>query len=93
MRRLIALLVGMGESLLALRLVARLLAARPDNPMIERLYAITEPLVMPFKLLGLDAGQPRFGAVLELSTLAMLVAVLLAGFALWWLVPPPKTSP
>ncbi len=75
-------LLGGLWGLLAARLLLRLLAARPSNPAVELLYGITGPLVAP--LAALDARQPHFGAVLELSTLALLglLALLLIGTAL-----------
>lgn len=69
---------AIAETLLLARLVARILAARPDNPFIVALYLLSEPLRLP--LVALDAGQPLYGAVLELSTLAM--AALVAAIAL-----------
>jgi uncharacterized protein YggT (Ycf19 family) len=75
---------GALEALLLARLLARLLAARPDNPAIQLLYALTDPLVMPLR--ALDAQQPQFGAVLELSTLALLVVVPVVGYVLWYVV-------
>lgn len=69
-------ILGAIESLLLSRLVLRLLAARPENPVFAALFLLTAPLRAP--LIGLDAGQPRFGAVLELSTLAMCVLVAAA---------------
>lgn len=67
-------------ALLITRLIARLLAARPDNPAIALIYGLTEPLIWPLR--WLDAQQPRFGAVLEWSTLAaILVCILLGWFA------------
>lgn len=58
------------------RLVLRLFAARPDNPAIAVLLRITEPLIVP--LAFLDAGQPRFGAVLECSSLALFLILCAA---------------
>jgi uncharacterized protein YggT (Ycf19 family) len=77
----VAWTVGAIEGLLLARLLARLLAARPDNPLIQVLDALTAPLL--FVLRPLDAGQPRFGAVLEFSTLTLMVVVLGVGFLLW----------
>lgn len=79
-------LVGLLETLLLARLLARLFAARPDNPAMQVLYLLTAPLVQPLR--GLDAGQPLYGAVLEVSTLALLVALPLVGLLLWWLLLP-----
>ncbi|MEI7644340.1 MAG: YggT family protein [Chloroflexales bacterium] len=88
-RRLVPALVwvaGAAEALLLARLLARLLAARPDSPAFAALYCVTWPLIAP--LAALDAAQRQFGAVLELSTLAaavlMPVIVCLLGI---WLAP------
>lgn len=70
-RQILIWAVGALEGLLLARLVLRLFAARPDNPAVAALLALTEPLRAPLALL--DAAQPQFGAVLELSTLALLV--------------------
>ena len=76
--------IGAIEGFLLARLVALLFAARPDNPVFEALFALTAPLVWPWRWLDAWARQPRFGARLELATLAAMVAVvLLAG--LWGL--------
>ncbi len=79
-----ALLVGGVAGLLLARLVLRLLAARPDNPGITFIYQSTAPLVAPLQ--SLDAGQPRFGAVLELSTLTLLLGLAVVGYLLWWVL-------
>ncbi|MCX7792557.1 MAG: YggT family protein [Chloroflexaceae bacterium] len=72
---------GVLEALLLARLVARALAARPDNPAFAWLYGITDPLVTPF--LALQPDLPPFGAALEWPTLAVALLALLGGFALW----------
>jgi uncharacterized protein YggT (Ycf19 family) len=74
-RHIIAYVLGGISALLLARLVLRLVAARPDNPIFAALFAITTP---PRALAALDAGQPQFGAVLEFSTLALIIALLLA---------------
>ena len=83
-KRLIAWVVGALSGLLVARLLGRLLAGREDNPALRALYRLRQPLVAPFA--RLDAGQPRFGAVLEFSTLAALVLLLVLGYGAWWLV-------
>jgi hypothetical protein len=75
-RHILAYALGALEALLLARLILRLLAARPDNPVVAALYAVTSP---PAPLAALDAGQPRFGATLEFSTLALFLLVLLVG--------------
>ncbi|WP_165774609.1 YggT family protein [Candidatus Viridilinea mediisalina] len=76
-------LAGACEVLLLARFVARMLAARPDNPSIMLLYGLTNPLVAP--LHALDYDQPPYGGVVEFSTLALaLILPLLVGmFWLW----------
>jgi hypothetical protein len=74
-RHIIAYILGGITTILLARLVLRLVAARPENPIIAALFAITTP---PRVLGALDAGQPRFGAVLEFSTLALIVLLLVA---------------
>jgi YggT family protein len=81
-QHIIAYILGGLTALLLARLVLRLFAARPDNPIFAALFAITTPLRA---LAALDAGQPRFGAVLEYSTLALIVFLLVAGLLLRWL--------
>lgn len=71
-------LLGALIALLLARLVLQLFAARPNNAVFAAVRALTAPLIAPFA--ALDAGQPRFGAVLEFSTLALLM--LLVGLLL-----------
>jgi uncharacterized protein YggT (Ycf19 family) len=75
--------MGVVEALLLARFLLRLFAARPDNPVVQAVFGITEPLVAPLALL--DAGQPQFGAVLEFSTLVLVVVLpaLVIGAGRW----------
>lgn len=75
-RRVFAYALGSIEALLLARLLLRLLAARPDNPVVAVVYGITP---RPGFLINLDRGQPRFGATLELSTLALFLLLLVVG--------------
>lgn len=72
----LAYALGAVEALLLSRLVLRLFAARPDQPVVAALYRITAPVQA---LAFLDASQPRFGATLELSTLALFLLILCVG--------------
>jgi uncharacterized protein YggT (Ycf19 family) len=81
---LLVSLLGVLEALLLARLLARLLAARAENAAIAALYALSDPLVMP--LATLDAGQPRFGSTLELSTLVLTICVPALAFGIWKLI-------
>jgi len=78
-RHIISYALGGLAALLLARLVLRLVAARPEHPVFAALMAITTP---PRILAVLDAGQPRFGAVLEFSTLALIGLLLAAGLLL-----------
>jgi hypothetical protein len=78
-RHILAYALGAATALLLARLVLKLFAARPDNPVVAALFMVTTP---PPGLAALDAGQPRFGAVLEFSTLALIVLVLAISFLL-----------
>lgn len=73
--------IGIAEGLLLARLVLRLFAARPDNPVIAALMAVTEPARLP--LAALDVAQPQFGAVLEISTLVLVVALPVLVAVVW----------
>jgi hypothetical protein len=79
-----AVLVGLLTGLLAARLVALLFAARPDNPAIGLLLALSMPLTAPFRALDQLAGQPQFGARLELATLAAIVLVIVVAAVVEW---------
>jgi len=60
-RHIIAYVLGGMIAILLARLVLRLVAARPDNPVVAAFLALTAP---PRALAALDAGQPLFGSVL-----------------------------
>ncbi len=63
--------------MLAARLIGLLFAVRPDNWVFEVVLAITAPLVWPWTWLDQWAAQPRFGARLDLATLATMLLILL----------------
>ena len=82
MRLTFGSVVGAIQGILLVRFIGLLFAARPSNPVFELCYTLTAPLVWPWTWLDRWAEQPRFGARLELATLAaMLMVALLAG--LW----------
>jgi|GEM_PF-6328871 len=80
-----ALVVGLLEGVLSLRLVALLFAARPDNLWTRLLLTLTEPLIIPFRILDWLAEQPQFGARLELATLAAMSTILITAASVQWL--------
>ncbi len=84
LRDALATISGALTGALIARLVLKLFAARPDSPAVQWLYALTDPFVAP--LMMIDRDQPRFGAVLELSTLATLGVIVSVTALLWiWL--------
>jgi uncharacterized protein YggT (Ycf19 family) len=91
LRVILALVAGALEGLLLARLVARLLAARPDNPAFAALRRLTDPLVGPLR--ALDYDQPPFGAALEFSTLTMAIAVPALAYVAWVLLRGVATPP
>ncbi len=71
--------------LLLVRLVLLLLAVRPSSPVAAGLLWLSAPLVWPFGTLDWIAHQPRWGARLELATVAALVVLtLLIGACRRW---------
>jgi preprotein translocase subunit SecD len=78
--------VGLLVGLLSARLLALLFAARPDNPAISLLLTLTAPLTAPFRILDRLAGQPQFGARLELATLAALVLAIGVAAVVQWAI-------
>jgi uncharacterized protein YggT (Ycf19 family) len=78
--QLIWLLLGILESLLALRVVFKLLGVNPSNPFASLLYNVTEIFVAPFASL---IGAPSAGGmVLEISTILAMFIYLLIGWAI-----------
>jgi hypothetical protein len=77
---LVWLLVGALESLLALRILLKLMAANPANPFAALVYTLSELFVWPF--VGLTFTPSAGGIVIEIHTfIAMLVYAILG-----WLV-------
>lgn len=74
-------MIGVMEGVLIARFVLRLFAARPDNPVVQAVYGVTQPLVAPLR--ALDAGQPQYGASLEFATLVLLLALPLITVLMW----------
>jgi uncharacterized protein YggT (Ycf19 family) len=89
--QILLLVAGALEGLLLARLIARLLAARPDNPAFALLLRLTDPLVAPLR--ALDYDQPPFGAAFEFSTLTMAIVVPLVAYLAWLLLTRAATDP
>jgi hypothetical protein len=89
-RHIVGYILGGVEGLLLARLVLRLFAARPDSLFVRLYLDATGPLLAP--LAFLDVGQPRYGATLELSALALFIVLALAGTAVGMLRRPAAWS-
>jgi uncharacterized protein YggT (Ycf19 family) len=76
--QLIWLFLGVLEGLLALRFVLKLIAANPESPIANFIYAITNLFLLPFT--GLTATPSAGGMVLELST---MIAMVVYGLIAW----------
>jgi hypothetical protein len=75
--QLVWLLFGILETLIALRILLKLIAANPASPIAVLIYAFTDLFLFPFA--GLTATPAAGGMVLELSSLfAMLIYGLIA---------------
>jgi uncharacterized protein YggT (Ycf19 family) len=75
--RVVYLVLGIVEALLAIRVVLKLLAANPGAGFSSFIYGITAPFVAPFQ--GVFPDPATNGSVLEVSALlAMVVWALVA---------------
>jgi hypothetical protein len=75
--QLIWLLLGILESLIALRIGLKLIGANPDSPIVALIYGFTYIFLFPFE--GMVASPASGIMVLELSSMfAMLVYGLIA---------------
>lgn len=78
--QLVWLLLGLLESMLALRVFFKLIAVNASNPFAALLYKVTDIFVAPFASL---TGAPAAGGmVLEISTIIAMMVYLLLGWAL-----------
>lgn len=85
------IVLGIAEGALIARFVLRLFAARPDNPAVQALYTVTQPVIAPLQ--ALDAGQPQYGASLEYATLALLLVLPLITALMWrWIEHHPQDA-
>ena len=75
--QLIWLMLGILETLIALRIMLLMLGANADSMIVGLIYALTAPFLFPF--VGLVASPAAGYMVLEISSMfAMLVYALLA---------------
>ena len=77
--RRVAILLGIGAALIALRVILKLLAANPNAGFSSFIYGVTGPLVAPFAgIVGTPAASN--GSVLELSSILAIVVYLIAAW-------------
>ncbi len=75
--QLVWLFFGVLEALIGLRVVLKLIAANPDNPLAIFIYGITDLFLWPFS--GLTVTPQAQGMVLEIpAIIAMFVYALIA---------------
>lgn len=92
--RLFAILFGVVESLLAFRLIFKLLGANPENGFVSGIYSITKPVVSIFE--GIFSSASTEGlettSVLEPGTLIAMIIVALIAWIVFKLITPRNSS-
>src|SRR5688572_2334919 len=81
--RVIALVFTVLEVLLLVRFTLKLLGANQEQPMASAIYAITEPLVAPFRgVFAQPAGTPviEIAALLSIVFFVLIAALMVALF-------------
>lgn len=78
--QLVWLLLGILETLFALRILLKLIAANPSSPVAAYIYAFTDIFLVPFA--GLTATPSAGNMVLEISTIFAMVIYALIGWAI-----------
>lgn len=73
-RRVVGLLFGIVVTLIGLRIVLLLLGANAGNGLVDAIYAITEPLVAPFRgVFSIEVIKPTGANVLDVGALVAIV--------------------
>lgn len=75
---LLWLMLGALESLLALRLILKLMAANPANAFASFIYALSDLFIWPF--VGLTVTPSAFGMVVEIHTIIAMVVYAMLGW-------------
>lgn len=79
-QRIVWLIVGFINALIALRFVLLLLGANRDVPFMDFVYSVSAPFVAPF--VGIF-GEPSYGrSVFEVSSILAIVVYLLIGLGI-----------
>lgn len=77
--QLVWLGLGILETLIALRIILKLIAANPGSPIVAMIYGFTALFLAPFQ--GMTATPTVDGMVLEISSLFAMVIYALIGWA------------
>lgn len=73
-RRVVSLLFGILAVLLLLRILLLLLVANQTNPIVDFVYAVTEPFVAPFRgIFNFETVTPGGGSILDIAALVALL--------------------
>jgi uncharacterized protein YggT (Ycf19 family) len=73
-RRIVSLLFGILFVLIALRVLLLLLVANQSNAIVDFIYGVTEPFVVPFRgVFAIDVVSPGGGSALDVGALVALV--------------------
>jgi hypothetical protein len=77
--QLVWLALGILETLIALRIGLKLIAANPDSPIVALIYGFTALFLFPFE--GMTPTPAAGGMVLEISSMFAMVIYALIGWA------------
>lgn len=69
---LISLIVNILYFVLAIRIILSWVGADPDNDLVRTIYAVTEPLLAPFRRLPLQVGAIDFSPIIVFLLLTVL---------------------
>jgi hypothetical protein len=73
-RRVVGLIFGVLVTLIGLRILLLLLGANAGNGLVDFIYAITEPMVAPFRgIFSMDVISPTGVSILDVAALVALV--------------------
>lgn len=78
--RLLYYMLDIVEVVLAFRFMLRLLGANADTQFVKAVYALSEPLVAPFR--GVFSRVAVEGTVVEWSSLVAMIVYAIAAYAL-----------
>ena len=81
---LIWLMFGILEAIIGLRVLFKLIAANPQNPLASFIYGFSDYFLLPFK--GLTIEPSAQGIVLEISAIIAMFVYALIGWAIVKLV-------